>query len=231
MSIKLITLTNKISGEGKMGRKKCEEPATCPQCNMNFDGSGRNRYVNLKRHMDTQHPTESEQIPLIHNDHCSNCYIDQSVTVIIGNIEMLEGIQIKQDIVQYITDEIRAGRTLTMMDIFKRAHMNPKYPSNQNIVIPNLSRNEILYKTGDMVKISEIKEGTKVANEVFMHQNIPQILDAMNDGSEKDTFKDIVEQRKTSTKGPSAISTQLKMMSKEERKKVTKNLKNSWNEF
>jgi len=218
-----------------MVRRKNDQPAICQECNANFEGSGVNRYKNLRRHMETQHLQTIERRVLNHLHHMSNCNIDinQSITVIIGNIEMLEGLEVKHAIVEYILGEIRAGRKLTMMDIFKRIHMNPKYPENQNVVIPNVSKNEILYKTGDSVKVSEINKGVQVAHDAFIHRNIPEILDAMDDGPEKDAFKGNIHEKVSSTvnMGTKVLTKQLKMADASERKIVTKRMKDELNDY
>ena len=105
------------------------------------------------------------------------------------------------------------------------AVQRPKEESKVSLeVLPRTSRRITALRT--QIQSEKCKE-TPCSCKTMVHRSSQRVQST----EQKTDTKSTTEERKTSTKGPSAISTQLKMMSKEERKKVTKNLKNSWNEF
>ena len=160
-------MENKISGEDKMGRTKCESPAVCPICKANFDGSGKYRYSVLKRHIESIHPNSN----VVLNQY-SNCVINPTTNLILANMK-------PDDILKLMTPEFLAEVNLRLDDggadmglfLFSRLRCDPNNPQNMQAVIPN----QMKLKIGDEVLTTTKREGARMLADYLFENDVPPI--------------------------------------------------------
>ena len=156
-----------------MGRKKNTTPAVCPVCKYDFGDVCKNRYSNLKRHMETVHPG----VTYNHYDHCTTNN-NMIVLTNLGESQILK--LLDETILNEINKRLLEGEDMALF-LFDRIHCDSKHPENHNVVIPNLGKNELLvFKDGRPTKYKK-KEGGKVVLETFFDKEIPVVSDRVDD--------------------------------------------------
>ena len=168
-------MINKISGECKMVRTKCDSPAICPICKANFEGSGRCRYTVLRTHMANKHPT-------------SNVTFNQYITNITNNNLIIANMK-PDDILKLMTPEFMAeinkrldeGEADMGLFLFSRLRCDPKNPQNIQAVIPNLNKNQMKVKLGDEVLTTTKKKGARMLVDSLFENDIPPIQKEIDD--------------------------------------------------
>lgn len=157
-----------------MVRKKNTTPAICPVCKYDFGDVGKNRYSNLKRHMETVHPG----VTYNHYEHCFNTTNNMLVLTNLGESQIMK--LIDKSILEEIEKRLLEGEDMALF-LFDKIHCDPNHPENHNVVIPNLSKNELLvYKDGKPTKYKK-KEGGKVVMETFFDKEIPVVIEKVDD--------------------------------------------------
>lgn len=153
-------------------RKK--ESAICPVCKYDFEDAGKDRYRNLKRHMETVHPN----INYSHYENCFNTTNNMIVLTNLGESQILK--LIDKSILDEIEKRMLEGEDMALF-LFDKIHCDTKYPENHNVVIPNLSKNELLvYKDGKPTKFKK-REGGKIVAETFFDKEIPVVSEKVDD--------------------------------------------------
>ena len=163
-----------------MGRKKIDTPAICPFCKTNFDHVGKDRYHNLKRHIETLHPDSGFTFNIENLTNYSNCAI--STNLIFANMK-------PDDILKLMTPEFMAEVNLRLDDggadiglfLFSRLRCDPKNPQNIQAVIPNLNKNQMKVKVGDEVLTTTKKEGARMLADSLFENDVPPIQQELDD--------------------------------------------------
>jgi hypothetical protein len=164
-----------------MGRKKIDTPAICPFCKTNFENAGKDRYRNLKRHMETTHPDSGFTFNIENLENLySNCAINTNL--IFANMK-------PDDILKLMTPEFMAEVNLRLDDggadmglfLFSRLRCDPKNPQNIQAVIPNLNKNQMKVKVGDEVLTTTKKEGARMLADSFFENDVPPIQQELDD--------------------------------------------------
>jgi len=167
-----------------MVRTKNQTPAICPICDLDFEGSGKYRYSVLKRHLADQHAESKVVIQNIFNNY-SKCTIDQSITVNlhINSINSSDYTKLLGELKGIIGQCIDRKSPMTP-EMLKVLHT-----SNENIVVPNKNKKEVLIKTGVHVETLPIGEGAQLCVNTFIKDGIPKIHNELDktdmEGSEK----------------------------------------------
>lgn len=162
-----------------MGRKKIETPAICPFCKTSFDHVGKDRYHNLKRHIETVHPDSGFTFNIETLNNYTNCMINP---LIFANMK-------PDDILKLMTPEFMAEVNKRLDDggadmglfLFSRLRCDPKNPQNIQAVIPNLNKNQMKVKIGDEVLTTTKKEGARMLADSFFENDIPPIQKELDD--------------------------------------------------
>jgi len=170
-----------------MVRTVKNEPAICPICGFDFIGSGKYRYKNLHRHMETQHG-QTENHPTIqnipnNNINYSNCNIynifDNSVRLI------MDAAKNDSAFISKLTEYMNRISSIpssipTTLCLYDKVHCDPEHPECFLAVVPNVSRNLMLVKSpnGDVEAMTK-KDGAEKALSIFFERSVPIINDSM----------------------------------------------------
>jgi hypothetical protein len=162
-----------------MGRKKIETPAICPFCKTSFDHVGKDRYHNLKRHIETVHPDSGFTFNIETLNNYTNCMINP---LIFANMK-------PDDILKLMTPEFMAevnkrldeGGADMGLFLFSRLRCDPKNPQNIQAVIPNLNKNQMKVKIGEEVLTTTKKEGARMLADSFFENDVPPIQQELDD--------------------------------------------------
>lgn len=158
-----------------MAPQKKNEPAICPVCNTSFEDAGKNRYYNLKRHIDRVHAGAKITV----NNHYDHCTTNNMIILTnMGESQILK--LIDRSILEEIEKRLLEGEDMALF-LFDKIHCDPKHPENHNVVIPNLGKNELLvYKDNKPIKYKK-KEGGKVVMETFFDKEVPVVSEKVDD--------------------------------------------------
>ena len=162
-----------------MGRKKIETPAICPFCKTSFDHHGKDRYHNLKNHIDKLHPDSGFTFNIETLNNYTNCLINP---LIFANMK-------PDDILKLMTPEFMAEVNKRLDDggadmglfLFSRLRCDPKNPQNIQAVIPNLNKNQMKVKIGEEVLTTTKKEGARMLADSLFENDVPPIQQELDD--------------------------------------------------
>ena len=146
----------------------------CTTCKASFDHLGDNRHWALRRHQcscgksNGVHPQFVETI----NNNSHNININLHINSISSSdyTALLEGLN------KIISDCIQSKKKMIpeMMHVL--------HTSNENVVIPNKNKDEILLKTGDhMVETLPIAHGVKICVDAFLKDGIPKVEEKLDE--------------------------------------------------
>jgi hypothetical protein len=179
-------LKNKIFDRGMKERRT--DPAVCPHCQTSFEGAGKDRYRNLKRHIENVHPVRGQQsasvggagIALTNCDH--NTIVN--ITLNIQSITQSDYTALLSGLKDIIKECIAAKKPMIpeMMSIL--------HETNANIVIPNKNKNEVLVKTERKVEVLPVAEGVRICVDAFIKDGIPKVEEKLEEyGENPETSK------------------------------------------
>jgi len=162
-----------------MGRKKIETPAICPFCKINFDHNGKDRYHNLKKHIETVHPDSGFTFNIETLNNYSKCIINP---VIFANLKPEEILRLMTpEFVAEIHRRLDEGEADMGLFIFSRLRCDPKNPQNIQAVIPNLNKNQMKVKLGDEVVTTTKKEGARMLADSLLENEVPIVQKEIGD--------------------------------------------------
>lgn len=161
-----------------MVRTKDDTPAVCNVCNTDFSSAGPLRYRNLKRHMENVHPNhggnsqcgDGNMLLSAGRDNNINIHLHINSITASDYTALLEGLN------KIISDCIRDKKKMIpeMMHVL--------HTSNENVVIPNKNKDEILLKTGDhMVETLPIAHGVNICVDAFIKDGIPKVEEKLDE--------------------------------------------------
>lgn len=168
-----------------MVKVRCNEPATCEKCGMNFDNNGKDRYCVLRRHMSI---CKSMPIPqtIINNNtnNFSNCIVNFNFGDSVRSI--MNAAKDDKAFIEKLTGYMRqiGSAELTALCLFDKIHCNPEHPECAIAVIPNVSRNCMLVKEpeGDTRAMSKA-EGAEKALSIFFDSSVPIVNESIKSGA------------------------------------------------
>lgn len=163
-------------------REKRSDPAICPHCQADFESAGKDRYRNLKRHIENVHPIRGKQSASVGGGGIANTG-DHAVNV---NITLN---------IQSITESDYTALLSGLKDIIKECIESKKpmipemmsvlHDTNNNIVVPNKNKGEVLVKTSnEKIEILPITEGVKLCVKAFINDGIPKVEEKLDDTPE-----------------------------------------------
>jgi len=163
-----------------MGRKKIETPAICPFCKTSFDHHGKDRYHNLKNHIEKLHPDSGFTFKIAN--------LEQYITNVTNNNLILANMK-PDDILKLMTPEFMAevnkrldeGGADMGLFLFSRLRCDPKNPQNIQAVIPNLNKNQMKVKIGEEVLTTTKKEGARMLADSLFENDVPQVQQELDD--------------------------------------------------
>lgn len=186
----------KIKTSGSGMRDKSTEPAVCPHCRVSFESAGKNRYYNLKRHIENVHPVRGQQtvsgagIALNNSDH--NNIVN--ITLNIQSITQSDYTALLAGLKDIIKECIAAKRPMIpeMMSVL--------HETNANIVIPNKNKDEVLVKTGERrVEVMPVDKGVKLCVDAFIKDGIPKVEERLDDTPESSKCRERLAKEKVAT--------------------------------
>ena len=143
-----------------MGRRKLTEPAVCTHCGVSFEGSGKFRYCNLRKHVKDKHTSalhEKQQTTV--------------VNVLIVSDEIARSI-VTPTLVKRIEKEILSANGLGVIPLIGALHCNPARPEMYIAAIPNISKDRMLVTSidGETQVRSKIDGAQIIMDTVFDHE-------------------------------------------------------------
>ena len=179
------------------GRPPRDDPAICPHCKVDFESAGKMRYRNLSRHIESIHPIKSKN-SITQGANCTNGVSISGDHAIVLNLtinsisssdytKLLEGLR-------GIISDCIASKKPMMPEMLSVLH-----ETNDNIVVPNKNKQEVLAKVGNKVEVLPLAEGVKLCVKAFITDGIPKIheeLDKTESTPESEKCKDRLEKEK-----------------------------------
>lgn len=161
-----------------MGRLPNNELAICPVCKYDFTNGGKDRYRNLKRHIEKLHPGMTLNIT---NNNYSNCHVNNNNIIVLTNLGESQILKLLDEkTLAEIDKRLLEGENMALF-LFDRIHCDPEHPENHNVVIPNLSKNEMLvYADGKPKKYTKL-DGAKMAVDTFFDDEVPIVKKGVDD--------------------------------------------------
>ena len=155
-----------------MGRRRDNKPAVCPHCAKSFEAAGKDRYQNLKRHVDNVHPVRTA-----------------AAATVIGNQQNIgQQVNIHLHVNSFAGCDFAALKACLHEVIAECAALNiPRIPemmarlheTNATAVIPNLNRDEMLLKVdGRAVSVTKMV-GADMCAKAFMEDAPRELGDVL----------------------------------------------------
>jgi hypothetical protein len=204
-------------------RDKSDIPAVCPHCQTSFESAGKNRYYNLKRHIESVHPIRGANTAKVggpgianNGDHAVNVNITLNIQTITKSdyTALLAGLK---DIIKECIDS-KKPMIPEMMSVL--------HETNANIVVPNKNKNEVLAKTGEeRIEVLPIAEGVKICVKAFISDGIPKVQENLDDTPESSKCRERLEKEKTCPVDvEESFTKKLKNQNPKKRKDIVKKL-------
>jgi hypothetical protein len=163
-------------------REKRSDPAICPHCQADFESAGKDRYRNLKRHIENVHPLRGKNVATVGGTGLANAgdnNVNVNITLNIQSITKSDYTALLSGLKDIIRECIESKKPMIpeMMSVL--------HDTNKNIVVPNKNKEEVLVKTGDeKIEILPIAEGVKLCVKAFIHDGIPKVEEKLDDTPE-----------------------------------------------
>jgi hypothetical protein len=153
-----------------MGRPKKTEPAVCPHCKVSFEGSGKDRYCSLRRHVKEKHTSvyEEKQQTTI-------------VNVLIVSDEIARSV-VTPALVKRIEKEVLSSEGLGVIPLIGALHCNPSRPEMYIAAIPNISKDRMLVTSVDgETQVRSKMEGAQIIMDTVFDHEIRTVSKHIND--------------------------------------------------
>lgn len=164
-----------------MGRRPHTDPAVCPHCQQSFEGAGKDRYRNLRRHITSVHTPRDAKGPqtIINN---TNIFIN-SVVYDFSKCSDEILLQLVSDRLKARLDHImETNDGNTLVPIFSALRCNPEYPETHIASIPNVSKDRMLVMTNDgIVEVHTKREGASKVLDHISSVDIPAVIKVIDD--------------------------------------------------